>query len=92
MTTNKTNHTLRQNSEKKPSEDYCKALVDKDAEIPEECKTYASVKAHVTAQIKKTFKYRNDIVRYIEGTDFPFVIESTRMITSSRRTIKWENH
>ena len=35
-------------------------------------KTYTSVKEHVLTQMKKTFKYRNDIIAFLEGTDDPF--------------------
>ena len=38
-------------------------------------KTYTSVKEHVLAQIKKTFKYDNNIAAFLEGTDDPFGYE-----------------
>lgn len=38
-----------------PTEKYCSALVDKNAEVPEACKKYASVKAKLDAKASDPF-------------------------------------
>ena len=43
-------------------------------------KTYTSVKEHMLGQIKKTFKYGNNIAEFLEGTDEPFGHEPQRTI------------
>eukprot|EP00339_Tiarina_fusa_P007972 CAMPEP_0117044982 /NCGR_PEP_ID=MMETSP0472-20121206/31143_1 /TAXON_ID=693140 ORGANISM="Tiarina fusus, Strain LIS" /NCGR_SAMPLE_ID=MMETSP0472 /ASSEMBLY_ACC=CAM_ASM_000603 /LENGTH=79 /DNA_ID=CAMNT_0004756857 /DNA_START=17 /DNA_END=256 /DNA_ORIENTATION=+ len=37
--------------ETKPTEEYCSALVDKDGEIPEACKQFASIRKKLDAKM-----------------------------------------
>jgi hypothetical protein len=46
------NHT---HAETEPSEEYCSTLLDKNTEIPEACKKYASIKAKLEAKVTDPF-------------------------------------
>lgn len=45
----------RRYAETEPSEEYCLALLNKDTEIPEACKKYASVKENLEAKATDPF-------------------------------------
>ena len=62
--------TNKENKEKKKDDNEYQFVPYQD--VKTNVKTYTSVKEHVLGQIKKTFKYGNDVAEFLEGTDEPF--------------------